>query len=284
MCFNSILTQISSDNTCSQRLHWAKQLSSQGSARIQGVYFQSDLSVMSEKTPDLIMAPEGVAYVPDVAKNSHSIVKEDLQNIRTLIKENESCDDDMHWFSVPGSIAEQLSVVSLTHDLVILSRTWFNGFDQVHLRDLLPDSNEPLGTPILILPEHVPENEFFKKPLAVWDNSTQAARALKSALPMVKQIGQIGLLCDFHGSDEYDIVALEEVASWLETHNIKVVSVNSTAGDKSLAASIETVVNENHHDLVISGAKQESLLRNMVYGNPTEQLLKHTAVPLLINN
>ncbi|BDX07054.1 universal stress protein [Planctobacterium marinum] len=284
MCFNSVLIQVSSDNSFQQRIHWAQKLTSAENSRIHGVYFQSGLSTMAEAAPDLVMAPEGVAYVPEIAKNSKTILKEDLQNVRKLINASSLDDKSFHWMTVPGELAEQLPLVSLTHDLVVLSRNWFNGYDKVKLNSLLPDLSASLSAPLLVLPEHVPEHEFFKKPLVVWDNSAQAARALKSALPLLTKVGTTGIFCDFHGSDEYDIVALEEVASWLECHGITVTTVNSAQDNKSLSASIHDVVAENNHDIVIIGAQQESMLRNMVFGNQTEQVLAQSSVPVLINN
>lgn len=284
MCFRSVLVQLSSDNCCLQRLAWAESLAHDSNSRMHGVYFQSELASIPENTADLVLAPEGVAYVPDAAKNSKSLVKEDLQNVRKLLKEKFEQDEDLHWFTVPGNLAEQLSVVSLIHDLVILSRSWFDGFDQIKLKSLLPDFKQTLSAPVLILPEHVPENAFFNSPILVWDNSVEASRTLKSALPLLKRSGQAGILCDFQGSEEYDIVALEEVASYLEAHDVRITSVHSAPDDKSLPATIEDVVQEDNYDLVISGVKQGSVLHNMVYGKQLEQLLNNLTVPLFAGN
>lgn len=284
MCFNSVLIQVSSDNSFQQRVHCAQRLVNGNKSRIHGVYFQSELSTVPESAPDLVMAPEGIAYVPDIAKNSETMLKQDLQNVRKLITDSNLDENHFHWRTVIGDLTDQLMPVSLTHDLVVLSRSWFNGYDKVELNNLLPSLSNPLGAPLLILPEHVPEREFFKKPLVVWDNSVQASRALKSALPLLIKIGQTGIFCDFHGSEEYDIVALEELASWLETHDIRVTMVHSARDDKPLPESINAVVAENNHDVVITGAQQESMLRNMVFGNPLEQLMMQTTVPLIINN
>lgn len=284
MCFRSVLVQLSSDNSCLQRLSWAESLAHDSNSRMHGVYFQSELASIPENTADLVLAPEGVAYVPDAAKNSKSLVKEDLQNVRKLLKDKSYQDEDLHWFTVPGNLAEQLSVVSLTHDLVILSRSWFDGFDQIKLKSLLPDFKHTLSAPVLILPEHVPENAFFNSPILVWDNSIEASRTLKSALPLLKRSGQAGILCDFQGSEEYDIVALEEVASYLEAHDVRITSVHSAPDDKSLPATIEDVVQEDNYDLVISGVKQGSVLHNMVYGKQLEQLLNNLTVPLFAGN
>lgn len=284
MCFRSVLVQLSSDNSCLQRLTWADSLAHHDNSRVHGVYFQSELATMPENTADLILAPEGVAYVPDAAKNSKSLVKEDLQNLRSLLKEKAGKDEEFHWFTVPGNLQEQLSIVSLTHDLVILSRSWFDGFDQVKLKSLLPDFKQPLSAPVMVMPEHVPENAFFNAPILVWDNSVEASRTLKSALPLLKRSGQAGILCDFQGSEEYDIVALEEVASYLESHDVRITSVHSAPDDKSLPAAIESVVQQDNYDLVISGVKQGSVLHNMVYGKQLEQLLNNLTVPLFACN
>ncbi|MEY4240253.1 MAG: hypothetical protein RL339_2854 [Pseudomonadota bacterium] len=155
-------------------------------------------------------------------------------------------------------------------DLVVVSRN----------SGLAGDLALNASCPVLALPDHV----LLKLPLGTvciaWDGGTEAARALKAAVPLLAEASDVRVLTV--ASDAPSGFPPTEALRYLARHGIKAELTELTRGN----SVEETLVNEVARvgaQLVVMGAYGHSRLREFLFGGVTRFFLDElTAPPLLI--
>ncbi len=284
MSLTSILVHLSSDRTCQQRLDVACNLVQAAGGRIQGCYFQASQVNQENHATELVMAPDGLAWAPEPSQNAKQLACEDLAVVKELLSTQVAGLENIQWHTPPGEMHEHLNNVALPHELVILSAAYFDGFKTVDISSALPNLNHNLSSPLLILTENLMPGYLPKHPLIIWDNSAEAARTVKQALPILRASGQVSLLSTMDNEDGNDVVALEELAALLRLSNIEINAVSAAASSRPLATAIAETVVKNNNDLVVLGYTGDSVFQHLLGSKLIDQLLEEVNTPLLLNN
>ena len=138
------------------------------------------------------------------------------------------------------------------------------------------------GRPILLSPPSPPQ-QIASNVLIAWNCSTEQARAIALAMPLLQKADRVTVLTVIGGtgvpgpSDEYLIRYLlrnEIVAKLLQ------VELDGRSTGETVLATAKSL----GCDLLIKGAYTQSRLRQMIFGGATRHILDNAALPVLLAN
>ena len=135
------------------------------------------------------------------------------------------------------------------------------------------------GRPVLVAPHRAP-GTIGDRVVVVWNGSTETARAIAFALPLLRDAGRVVVLT-VEGAMVPGPTG-QEIAAYLAAHGIAAevehgAAKGRTAGERTLecAAGLNA-------DLLIKGAYTQSRLRQMIFGGVTSHILAHAEVPVFM--
>lgn len=136
------------------------------------------------------------------------------------------------------------------------------------------------GRPVLVVPPGF-NGMVGKKILFPWNGSTESARAISLAMPVLSRAESIEVL-----SVEGALVpgpSSAEIAQSLARHGLNVTSQHIKAGNKTAGQAIIDRAVSLGCDLIVKGAYTQSRLRQMIFGGVTRQLILSSPMPVLFS-
>ena len=137
------------------------------------------------------------------------------------------------------------------------------------------------GVPVLVVPGELPAK--FGRVMLAWNESPEGLRAVRSAMPILKQADQVEIVLvdpPRHGPDRSDPGG--RLAQMLSRHgihaDIRLLTRNLPTTSEVLAQHIS----DSGADLVVMGAYGHSRLREAILGGATRDMLENAKVPLLL--
>jgi nucleotide-binding universal stress UspA family protein len=141
------------------------------------------------------------------------------------------------------------------------------------------------GTPVLVLPYAGPVDVIGRNVVVAWSASREATRAVRDALPMLRQAQRVHLMC-FDRPDAARSVSrlqLNDAIAWLARHGVDAhihqEPTQASVGDALLSRACDLGA-----DLIVMGGYGHSRLRELVLGGVTRQLLAQMTVPVLFSH
>ena len=136
------------------------------------------------------------------------------------------------------------------------------------------------GRPVLIAPPASPRS-LGTNILVAWNNSTEQARTMADAMPILRLAERITIL-----TVEGATVAGpngEQMARSLKLNGIAAETVTmKPPGKRSAGETILAKADELGCDLIVKGAYTQSRLRQMIFGGTTRHILANAKLPLLM--
>jgi nucleotide-binding universal stress UspA family protein len=136
------------------------------------------------------------------------------------------------------------------------------------------------GRPVLIAPPASPLS-LGTNILVAWNNSTEQARTMADAMPLLRLAERITIL-----TVEGATVAGpsgEQMARSLKLNGIAADTVTmKPVGKRSAGETILAKADELGCDLIVKGAYTQSRLRQMIFGGTTRHILANAKLPLLM--
>jgi nucleotide-binding universal stress UspA family protein len=135
------------------------------------------------------------------------------------------------------------------------------------------------GRPVLMAPPTPPQSLGEVITIA-WNRSSETARAVAMAMPILKQAKRVVVL----GVKGTPVPGPgpEELAQMLARHGIPTESRLSPDDAASAGASFLAGAAEVGSDLLIKGAFTQSRLRQMIFGGATAHVLAEATIPVLL--
>lgn len=135
--------------------------------------------------------------------------------------------------------------------------------------------------PVLVVPSAGPAGDIGKRVTLGWNGSANAARAIMSAIPLLRDAELVSLVAYGAESDMAMQGALPgaDMAAYLARHGVK---VELTARDATSDAGNALLAHAANHgsDLIVMGAFGHSRLRELVFGGATRSALCASGLPL----
>ncbi len=216
----------------------------------------------------------GVFVMGDLVAELNKRDKELRDSVETKLK-RESV--SWSWVHMDGDPAAVVVEQARLADLVILSRS----LEKPRARQPLPlveDVALHSRAPVLAIP---PEGQGFdasRPALIAWNGSSEAAAALRAAVPMLRQSQAVKILVV---GAENDTFPSSDAAVYLARHGIE-AEIHVRAGGSDVADAISGAAVELGAGYIVMGAYGHSRLREFLLGGVTRSLLSNSRVPLLL--
>ena len=174
-----------------------------------------------------------------------------------------------------GSAIEDSALGSLArvHDITVLSRPGNRGARMTALEATLFDS----GRPVLMAPPNPPAT-FGETVLIHWNASTETARALLFAMPILRKAKRVSFV-----AVEGSIVpgpSVKDAVGHLEANGVTATEKTVTGARNRPGEAILAEAKAVGADLLIKGAYTQSRLRQMIFGGATSHILAAAEIPV----
>lgn len=176
-----------------------------------------------------------------------------------------------------GSAVDDGTLGSLgrVHDVTVLSRPGNHGSRMTALEAALFDS----GRPVLMAPPAAPKS-FGQTVLIHWNASTETARAILLAMPILRKAKRVQLL-----AVEGSVVAgpsTKDAIGHLEANGVAATEKTVTGRGQRPGEAILAEAAAIGADLLIKGAYTQSRLRQMIFGGATSHILGAAELPVFL--
>ncbi|NND90094.1 MAG: universal stress protein [Granulosicoccus sp.] len=226
-----------------------------------------------------------VPYMPvEVYQELDASSKKQADRIGALFEESAQRDNlPIEWYVHQGMTASGTSAVvehALTADLVVTSLASSDKAPWVH-RELLGRSS----TPLLVVPESLAEVPAFRKIAVAWDGTSQAARSIRDAMPLLRQAENVTVVCTRGQSRARpDIIAGSDVATWLTHHGIPVFLDEHREKQLTLGIAFVDYTRQMSADLIVMGGYGHSPLYDSLIGGWTDDVLENSTCPVFLSH
>ncbi|WP_336743036.1 universal stress protein [Aureimonas altamirensis] len=137
------------------------------------------------------------------------------------------------------------------------------------------------GRPVIRVPATSP-GTLPSKVLVAWDGSVPAVRAVREALPMLHQAGDVQIVTVRGEKDVSNIQPAEKLVGYLSAHGISASETVLTAARRNVADALRNHALDQGADLLVMGAYAHSRMQQAVLGGVTSELLNDSPIPLLL--
>lgn len=277
MAIKNILVHVDHSEACHHRVKAAIDLATQYDARLSALFVVPDYFV-----PSYVEAQVSADVIAQINDQARQQAEETMEKVRQQVT---GSGRSLDAYVEDGNIINCLNDYARYTDLLILGQSQPDDPDNMSeaLADHLVIEG---GSPCMVVPYIGCRQTLGNRVLLAWNESRESARALKDALPLLKQAHMVSVLMIKPKShDEKQTEQQKKVLlGYLADHGID-ASINlcidsqHNTGDIILAESID-----NDIDLIVMGAYGHSRLREIVLGGATRQLLQQMTVPIFISH
>jgi nucleotide-binding universal stress UspA family protein len=136
------------------------------------------------------------------------------------------------------------------------------------------------GRPVLMAPVQK-QPTIGKRIVIAWNGTSNAASALGSAMPFVRQATAVRVLA----SDEYfkNGPSAADVVSYVADHGVTADIAQFSSINRSVGAGLLAAAADFGADMMSMGAYSTSRWRELILGGTTRYVLENAALPVLMN-
>jgi nucleotide-binding universal stress UspA family protein len=138
------------------------------------------------------------------------------------------------------------------------------------------------GRPILLSPPS-PPNQIATNILIAWNCSTEQARAIAFAMPLLHRADRVTVLTVIGGTGVPGPSA-EQLIQYLQRNGIVAEPKRVELDGRNTGEAILAAAQSSGCDLLIKGAYTQSRLRQMIFGGATQHIMAKATVPVLLAN
>jgi nucleotide-binding universal stress UspA family protein len=138
------------------------------------------------------------------------------------------------------------------------------------------------GRPILLSPPS-PPRQIATNVLIAWNCSTEQARAIALAMPLLQKADRVTVLTVIGGTGVPGPTD-EQLIRYLQRNGIVKEPLRVELDGRSTGEAILATAQSLGCDLLIKGAYTQSRLRQMIFGGATQHVLANAAMPVLLAN
>lgn len=252
------------------------------SARIEVLYAQSlseDLKPLMGRGVDTSAMHEITATAREMVEKTEARVRDDFQGLLAQID-----DENAKGYAVTAilDVVEALPGNAIiarggVFDLLIVAHP--AGAQGGVSRDITEAALFHTGRPVLIVPHALPET-IGDRILIGWNRSSQAGRAVASAMPFLQRAKKVFIYYVETGAKQGPSPA--RLRDYLALHDIDAELIEQFPDKRPIG---EILVAEGQNlgaDLIVMGAYSKSRLRERVLGGVTDHIFSVPSLPLLM--
>lgn len=183
------------------------------------------------------------------------------------------------WAVIGNDVGPRLMDLSAWHDLIVVQRP---ADTHAHPLDGLEQLLMGTGLPCLILPPVCAPCGVFERVVLAWDGSRPAARAIRTALPLVMAARDVLLLDGTRPTAHATGVPRFDPRAFLTRHGVEITHRRMQASSAEAGAVLLKKARAFKADLLVMGAYGHTPLRERLFGGATRHVLMHGAVATLL--
>jgi nucleotide-binding universal stress UspA family protein len=136
------------------------------------------------------------------------------------------------------------------------------------------------GRPVLIAPPSAPP-EMGKNVLVHWNGSTEQARAMAFAMPILQHASRVVVL-HVEGGQAVPGPTAQQMCRYLERNDVPAKLMSVGLDGRLTGEAVLAHTKALGCDLLIKGAYTQSRLRQMIFGGATRYIMANATVPVLM--
>lgn len=291
MAFKMILAPIQSGESARQTLAGAYAVASKTNAHIQVLHAQADAK---EAVPLLGEGMSG-AMIEEMIEIADRDAATRASEARTLF--DQFCSEkNIPLIEKPGDTGDKVSAswrelnsredevvadAGKAADLIIIAQP--NEDDDRSSLMTLHAAVFETGKPVLMVPPEMPQS--FDTAAISWNGTAEAARAVTSAIPLLKLANQVTVFAIETDKSRHRTSA-EEIVTHLAWHGVNAThrTVLPSYQGQSVGESIAAECQKENADLLVMGAFTHSRLVQIVLGGVTRYVIASSKLPVLMNH
>lgn len=266
-----ILVPVADRPECAKALQTAFELGKRLGASVNGCHIRPHRNSATSLSDAAWRRKNTSKNAPEAAKKLYEQMAE--QHGYEMIKRPRAKPGALYCERV-GSPAKVLSIMGPVSDLTVVTRPADRGsVAELFLNSALDETQRP----VLVLPPAGRRN-IGSKVVIAWNQSREAARAVKTAMPILQQADEVTIISC--GAEDRVGPKSSQIAGYLTHWGIKSTRVNTRGKDieKELVAAFK----EAGADLMIAGAYSRNRWREKVFGGTSDYLLRKAKIPVFM--
>lgn len=240
------------------------------------------------KLKDLMLSYKAVGSVSlDVpvmtpAQGEYHMIEAELEKEKQIVEKyydeiKPQLTADHRFLEAEGEVPDEILKVIPTVDLVVMAKAMKNERDCTDVSAAIMKVVQHTNKPLLALCE---EKEIGGHALVAYDGSRSSNNALRVIGDLSVFFNKITVLT-VKKTKEEALPLLEEASLYLEPYKLEVETVHKTGHPME---QILEVTKDRDLSLIFMGGYGDNKLKEMLVGSVTEQVLKHTTIPVLLCN
>lgn len=219
---------------------------------------------------------------PEIARELHEVGRQHRTRAEDRLR-GEGVDWD--WQEVMDDQAQALIRRSRLADILVVS-TGAKAQGKPGTEDLAMAGSIAIHArgPVLAVPPELTEFDPLGTALIAWNGSPEAAGALRSGLPLLKQAKAVRLMAVGGDNPDPRRFTVEDALGYLKRHDVDGEARPWKPHDVTVASALLDAAAALDADYIVAGAYGHTRLREAVLGGTTRGLLCHSTIPLLITH
>jgi nucleotide-binding universal stress UspA family protein len=180
--------------------------------------------------------------------------------------------------AIAGDEDEVIRSCAAVNDLTIFPRISGKPGEALPALPLLKSALEYSGRPVLVVTDDLPKDVGTIVAIA-WNGSTEGARAVTAALPILSRAAEVIVLTVATGKTKGE--EGERLQKYLACHDVKSrverLDQDASVGEELISGAVRLGTG-----LIVTGAYTHSRLRQTLFGGVTHHLLENCRLPMLM--
>jgi nucleotide-binding universal stress UspA family protein len=278
LSYKSILVQVDHAKACPARIDAAIDLALRYAAHLTGLY--------------LIAEPTGASfargYLPPevmeaISARAEERAEEGLARFRAVAERNKVAFDTRIARGFDVELADVFGMHARYADLAVVGQ---DDPDEPSAGDLPERVVLGSGRAVLLIPYIGAGKTLGQRVVVAWNASREAARAVREALPLLKQAAAVSVVSVNPKPAElgHGEVPGADIGLYLARHGVKVDVQRIDTADLDVGNALLSHVAGEAADLLVMGGYGHSRLREIVLGGATRTILHDMTVPVLMSH
>lgn len=190
--------------------------------------------------------------------------------------------EKLHWIAERGAANPTVAEYARMYDITVVGQ--YDAMLGTEHLELHPQKIAlKSGRPVLVIPKCWEGTQINDRAILAWDGKRTATRALADAMSILETKQQITVLTVNSGKLGQPLKGIDVVTA-IARHNVSVDAVKIERQGRSVAAAIIDFAQQQDAGLIVTGAYEHSAFREDLIGGVTNELAKHTPIPLLLSH
>lgn len=211
-------------------------------------------------------------------------IKEAAEELRAKLEAELANEDaSWEWRFIYGMAEQRLLEQSPLHDIIIVGPHDIGEEGSGGPSAMAGELALKAPIPVLVVPKDTKRLDVRAPVLVAWNGSSEAAVALRAALPLLALSSHVYIASVAEESDQarFDFPA-SEAGKYLSRHGIEAELVSMPRGDAKISDTLFNAAEVRECGMMVMGAYGHSRIAEMLLGGVTRRTLSNPQMPILM--